>query len=623
VLIGGVQITSTPVESLASQLARLPVPIETIRVAAASVENAWVSDFKLQDGVADPQTPAEFLATVRYQGVQPRHDVQVTLTVDGANVAAQTIDLLPGQAREIRFPPCRVAVAAEPGQPRFVAASVSIAHDRLPADDQRFLVFPVVASVPVVFIDQYGAAEDPRHNLLGETWSLRRLLAPVTGAEENQRHLIQIRHVTADRVTQEVLADAGLVVVAGIGDPGPAIALLQEYVAQGGSLLIAAGGLFDPAAWTTVGWRDGLGLLPAPLRSAFVGRSPDESGGAIQPFQLNFQSLVHEYFLLDQTSREELEDLYGQPWFFKAAVPEVDEKTLAAAVQAVARKIRTEREELARLDEQLAKLGSRSAGQSDSAAAGRAELERRRAVLRPNWLQWNPPPQTDEQIPLPPAEAAERTRPRMLASFTNGVPFLVERRYGNGRVLLVSTGFSMNWSSIALTNAMLVFDRIARELIESTFPRRTLTTDDQRIIPIPAADRHTRFICRGPNGYEPSLSPEPIGQDRYGVIVERPPHRGLYRVSQVIPTGAWIPVDAKPWEVTLAANGPAEASEMVAAAAAAAESVWTPKGSAQLADAPGLGRQDLWRWLLTAVLLGLLLELSILAWPALRRSRTP
>jgi hypothetical protein len=250
-------------------------------------------------------------------------------------------------------------------------------------------------------------------------------------------------------------------------------------------------------------------------------------------------------------------------------------------------------------------------------------------VLRPNWLQWNPPPQTDEQIPLSPAEAAERTRPRVLASFTNGVPFLIQRRYGNGRVLLISTGFSMNWSSIALTNAMLVFDRISRELIESTFPHRTLTTDDQRIIPIPVTDRHARFICRGPNGYEPSLSPEPIGQDRYGVILQRPPHRGSYRWSQVIPTGARVPLDAKPWEVTLAANGPAEESELVladpaglTAAAGTAEGVWAPKGSAPLADAPGLGRQDLWRWLLTAVLLGLLLELAILAWPALRRART-
>ena len=252
-------------------------------------------------------------------------------------------------------------------------------------------------------------------------------------------------------------------------------------------------------------------------------------------------------------------------------------------------------------------------------------MERRRTVLRPNWLQWNPPPQTDEQIALPVAEAAERTRPRVLASFTNGVPFLIQRRYGNGRVLLVSTGFSMNWSSIALTNAMLVFDRITRELIESTFPHRTLTTDEQRIIPIPVTDRHARFICRGPNGYEPSLSPEPIGRDRYGVIVQRPPHRGLYRVMQVIPTGARVSADAKPWEVTLAANGPAEASELVApdpaGLTAAAEGVWAPKGSAQLAEAPGLGRQDLWRWLLTEVLLGLLLELSILAWPALRRAR--
>ena len=100
--------------------------------------------------------------------------------------------------------------------------------------------------------------------------------------------------------------------MAGVASPQGAATLLKEYVEQGGNLIVAAGGQFDPAAWNEAAWCDGLGILPAPLRAATVGHRRDEPGDA-QPFLLDFESLVHEYFKPEGSSEEELRALFGPP----------------------------------------------------------------------------------------------------------------------------------------------------------------------------------------------------------------------------------------------------------------------------------------------------------------------
>ena len=145
--------------------------------------------------------------------------MQVTLAVNGVTVATQTVDLQPGQAREVRFPPYQFDVAVQPGRALFVPAEVSIPADNLPADDKRFLAVPVVSSLPVVFVDSVGPDENPQRNRFGETFRLRRLLAPVTARGQSDPQLIQVRHVKIDRVDRDLLKDARLVVIAGVSKP--------------------------------------------------------------------------------------------------------------------------------------------------------------------------------------------------------------------------------------------------------------------------------------------------------------------------------------------------------------------------------------------------------------------
>jgi hypothetical protein len=301
---------------------RPPLDMQAVAVADPEPDNTWVESFSVVDGVADVELPATLTAVVRHEGREPRRHVQVRLVVDGSETATETVDLEPGQAREVSFTHLFDA-APEPDRPAWATAMIVLPEDALPADDRRCLVVPVVAALPVVFVDQYGArGEDPRRGRLGETRSVRRLLAPVTNRDTTEKQLVRVRHVTIDTLDDETLRDAGLAVVAGVASPGIAVPALRSFVERGGQLVIAAGGDFDPAAWNTAAWADGDGILPAPLAGT-SGRLPDESG-RLEPRRLAWNSMRDEpLFRVPDVPLEELSDLYAGPLFFKTVVTDI------------------------------------------------------------------------------------------------------------------------------------------------------------------------------------------------------------------------------------------------------------------------------------------------------------
>jgi hypothetical protein len=603
----------------------LPSQLQIIQVGSDTLENAWVADLKLRDGMADTQSPGVFVAKVGYQGPAPRLGVQVTLTVDGATVAAQTVDLQPGQLREVQFPPYRFEVSAEPGKPTYVIAQASIPADRLPADDQRFLAVPVVTSLPVVFVDQFGAEEDPHKGQYGETFWVRRLLSPLTSRNSQERQLVQIRHLKISQLTREALADARLVVIAGIRDPGEAVPLLQQYVEQGGKLLLAAGGDFDPAQWTQAAWLDGAGILPAPLDPSAIGQLPSEATTELSAFVLDFDTLVHQYFWPEGASEQELRDSLAAPClFFKAVAADTSDKVKEQAAHAIGQRVKASREALREIDEKLAKLdqrpgGSRpaDAGQQASADQARAELDQRRSALSPNWLLWQSDP-GDQQEPLD--KVAERAKPAVLGRYQeNHLPFIVRRQLGRGQVLLLTTSLSPSWTTLPKEQASAwLFDHILRGLLSETFPTRNLETDEQLVLPVPAADRTGRFTLVDSEGQERALTVDALGGDRYGVKLSDWTKRGVYRMVAGGGASGDDSRQGRRWEVPLTVNGPADESELVPSKEA--EARWQGGHTGFLDSAhtamPALAElqsQDLWSWAILATLALLLIEIAILA----------
>jgi hypothetical protein len=553
--------------------------MQVVAVVPPETENTWVESLRVEDAVADVDLPATLVAVVRHEGEVARPNVQVTLALDGAEVATETIDLEPGQSREVTFTQ-RLDATPEPGRPAFVAATVSLPPDTLPEDDVRAVVVPVVAALPIVFADQFGAAaEDPRRGRYGETRHLRRLLAPVVSRGDGGRQLVQVRHVRIDAIDEELLDGVRMVVVAGVRAPGETVPVLREFVRRGGQLVIAAGAEFDADEWNRAAWLDGRGILPVPLEGT-VGSLPDEPG-QLKPFQLDWPGMRSDaIFQLPGVPEEELADLYGTPLFFKAVVSDLspgDGVYLAA--------------------EAAGTTADGPAGPEDAKAAGRRHL------------------------------------PRVLAAFDNGRPFLVSRRIGAGQVLWVATGLFSPWNTLPKTNAMLVFDRLLRGMLAETLPTVNLETVDQFTLPVSAGDRRATIRLARPDGVEETLSIEALSSDASGVTLRDLSRRGIYTVTATLPEPPAVQPTAAAanaavrqavaWKRPLACNGPARESETkLLDAGTFAERFgkdqglrWVGPGEAIGLDGARVSGQGSWWWLLLAAIACLLGESAILAAP--------
>jgi hypothetical protein len=604
--------------------------IQVVSVASPDRDNSWVESFRIDDGVADTESQATLTAVVRHEGAAPRAGVRVALIVDGVEAAATAVDLEPGQTREVPFQH-RFATDVEAGRIASVAVQASLAHDHVPEDDTRGIVVPVVAALPVVFVDQFGAeGEQPAGGRIGETRHLRTLLAPVS-RDQRDAALVKVRHVTMSGLSRETLEDARLAVIAGVAAPAAEqVALLREYVAQGGRLVIAAGAEFDPGSWTQTAWLDGQGILPAPLDGA-VGRMPDETG-ELRPFLLDVRTFQdNPLFRLPGVSLSDLRDLYETPLFFKAVTTTADEASLAAAAAATVAGEQQRRERLAKLDTELERLAAaeRKASLAPRDTQRRAELLAERATLAPDWLDWA------RDLPAGDEPHDERAaRPTVLAGFDNGLPFLVARRIGRGEVVWAATGLFSNWNTLPKTNGMLLFDRLLRGMLAATLPSRTFDTVAAITLPVAAADRRADITVTAPDGTVEALGVEALGGDRFGVTLRDACRRGVYVITAAdrpAAGGDRSGATEERWRIPVAVNGPAEesrptlldAASFTAAVGGDPRFRWVgPAEPIGLAAAKVSGQQSWW-WLLLAALACLLIETAILAWPYRERAAAP
>lgn len=630
-------------------LADLP-PVQVIDVSTTDYENTWISDLRVPDGLADVETPTKIVVELKHKGPAARQNLQVTLTIDGVEAASKMVTLEPGDgAREVSFDHVFSAYQPESGQPVQIPIKAAISPDRLPADDERHLVLNVVAALPVVFVDQFGSGEeDVAKNQLGETRPLRIMLAPVTSRNEAPRHLVKIRHLKIGDLSRDNLADARLVVMAGIADPGESVPLLREYVEQGGQLIVAAGAEFKTKNWNESAWLDGAGILPVPLKLEPVGALPEESRERVKPFTLAYESVATDpYFRLTDATDDDLRDLYSEAFFFKAVVPEFNAELLAELKQRETKRLQESlalaHEAKARRDKLLAGAGSGELNEQQ-----RDELKAdddRLAKLHPSWLLWSNRQLAVEDKPLEELpQYADRLAgeaiPKVRARFNDeaATPYLVERKLGHGQVLFVSSGFLSPWNTLPKTNTFLIFDRIMRQMIESTLPSANYEPASRIPLPVPSHDQLASVTLRRP-GLE--LTPEPLdvgslGAQSRGVDVMNPLVRGLYRVTALgsaapatgakgsDPSAAGEEAERLLWELPIAVNGKADESDLrslnrekFAQRVGDASLVWV--GATEDISLAGtqIKGQNAWWYLIVLVLLFLFVEMAIVAWPTL------
>lgn len=529
--------------------------LQVVNVGEGHPENTWITSIEALDGIVDGSAPASVVVRVRHEGLSTRPGVQVSLEVDGLTVETQTIDLQPGQTREVRFAH-RFDATAGGERTRFAALAAVLSPDRLPADDQLVRCVPVAAGLGIVFVDDLGEEEAPARGVVGETQRLRKLLSPLLEGNDQGKAGWQARLLRPQQVTPAALEGSHLVVVAGIGRPGALVPLLVDFVRRGGALLVAAGGNFDPAAWTAEGWLDGNGVLPCPLAREVEGPPAGAPGPDFTPWSLDPGSLAVEPFYPAGSSREELEEAYASARFLRAVIA------------------------------------------------------------------------TSEGFPGGGGEAPADLR--LLGAYSNGRPFLVARDLGAGTRVLLTTGFQGDWNTLTRSSAVLLLDRLARSLIERSFPRRNVAPAEVVVLPLEPALRRSSFalLRPGARGLPEPLLVEALGAESHGLILRDVLQRGLYRVSTTgSDPSAQQHLAAAGWSVSLAVNGPQRESELQPISRERIEPALARAG-ARLVEPPArislegarVAGEGTWRWLLHAAGLVLLVELALGAARGARRT---
>jgi len=606
--------------------------LQIVPVSAERPANVWLSSFELEDGLAGVEAPCRFLARLESSGGESSASVLIRLSIDGSEVASQTVDLSPGQSREVEFTH-QLDGGADPARVSFSLATLELqsdhpAEDQLTADNTRALVIPVVAALPVVFVDEYGADEDLSKNRVGETYALRHLLAPKTAGELDQRHLIRVIHLRADQLTEEVLSTARLVVMAGLERPEFNVPLLREFVQQGGPVVILAGGRFDPAAWQSQAWLEGRGILPAPLKPEAYGVTPNESPERLAPFFADFATMEHDFFQIEQEDPEQLTSLFESTPFFKAIQPDLAAATLTTLRDADIQRLTTEKTFLTEYAARRQQQESRSRTGSPAEVAAQEDDERRYRELEPGWWLWRSAlPLVDRSVS--PAVLAERQQPHALAMFKGlEIPFVVDRRLGAGRVVLISTGVTSDWNLMRASGAMYVFHRIISGLIEETLPGRNLDAGGRLSVAVPRQS-DVKYVLTRPSGHKETLPIEALAADVSGVQVRAPLRSGPYRIvaEQTNPQAeAETPSQSKLDEWLFAVNGPVSESDLTRITAEQLTKTIDRDdvrilGVHETIDLQGGSRrgQGLWHDCLLAALVVLLGEMVLLGWPAFSR----
>lgn len=339
--------------------------------------NLAVTDVRFERPQTIEGIPTVVRATLVNHSAQPRRNVQLHVTVDGAALPIEPLDVIPaGARRSISFE----ATFPEHG---FREVHVGIATvDHFAVDDIRRAGVHVVKALRVLMVN--GAPSlDP---FADEVYLLRNALAPEGRIESG----IQIEVIDPHDLEPVNFSGIDCVFLCNVPTPTePQINALSRFVRGGGGLVIFAGDQMDDLdGYNRAMWLDGCGLLPARLirMTAPVGRS--EGVGLTRTGE-------HPVTAMFGAAGDSLSEYVHFRRFFECEAPAED---LVAQPP--------------------------SAVQTDAGGS----TQPRAAVL---------PVETSAAVVL--ARYADQ----------NGLPAIVEKSFGGGRVLLFTSTCDLDWNDWA------------------------------------------------------------------------------------------------------------------------------------------------------------------------------
>jgi len=233
-----------------TQMAGDEVDLNFARCVSKQHQNVGVADLQVKARNVAAGVPVAFSARIRNHGPASTEELELGIQVDGKSLSSGRLDPIPpGEATEHTF-----EVAFD--KPGRHTLHVSLAHDALAPDDDRYLVLDIQDSIPVLIVngDRDVQSIDYIAFALAPGGEARTGIDPGVRAPE--------------ALAAEPLSPYRMVSLYNVPKlAAQAVKALETYVADGGALVIFPGDQVETAFYEQVLYREGEGLLPAPILS--------------------------------------------------------------------------------------------------------------------------------------------------------------------------------------------------------------------------------------------------------------------------------------------------------------------------------------------------------------------
>lgn len=191
-------------------------------------------------------------ANLRNFGDQRWPDLRVNFRVDGKDKSAAQIKLGPREKGQVLFTHVFDTAGSH-------VVEVSAEADPLKADNTFLASMQVRDRVPVLLVD----GEPSKEPLKSETSFAEIALQPFAAGRVELADLVTTRVVAPEAITPQMLNESAVVLLANVRKLNDnQLHALEEFVRNGGGLLVFPGAKIDTSWYQSALYRDGKGLLP-------------------------------------------------------------------------------------------------------------------------------------------------------------------------------------------------------------------------------------------------------------------------------------------------------------------------------------------------------------------------
>ena len=233
-----------------------------IPVGTDAADNLAVERVRLVNPPAVKGERADVEVRLRNHGATAQPNVEVTLARNGRTVGTQATAVPANDAATARF-----TLRFDQIGSHLLTASIAPGSG-MPADDASSAAVDVTAPIGVLFVS--GDEPEAGANAASvESTFFRVAAAPFKAMGKPGIDPAEVTVISAEQFDPAMFANARVVVLANVAQvPAAMVKSIEQFVYEGGGLLIAPGAMTDTEQFNSALWRDGAGVMPAQLQSA-------------------------------------------------------------------------------------------------------------------------------------------------------------------------------------------------------------------------------------------------------------------------------------------------------------------------------------------------------------------